>query len=59
MENFIRVTCGMQYKESDSPPEHCIICEDERQYIRSKGQRWTTLAFTIGQRGFQSMGRVG
>jgi glyoxylase-like metal-dependent hydrolase (beta-lactamase superfamily II) len=44
MENFICVTCGMQYAESDSPPEHCIICEDDRQYIGAKGQRWTTLA---------------
>jgi len=43
MENFICVTCGMQYGESDSPPEHCSICEDERQYIGPKGQRWTTL----------------
>lgn len=43
MENFICVTCGMQYKETDSPPEHCIICEDERQYIGPKGQRWTFL----------------
>jgi len=44
MENFICVTCGMQYMETDSPPEHCIICEDDRQYIGPKGQRWTTLA---------------
>ena len=43
MENYICVTCGMQNKESDSPPEHCMICEDNRQYIGPKGQRWTTL----------------
>ena len=41
--NFICVTCGLQYQESDTPPEHCIICEDERQYIGHKGQRWITL----------------
>jgi glyoxylase-like metal-dependent hydrolase (beta-lactamase superfamily II) len=44
MENYICVTCGMQYMESESPPEHCMICEDDRQYIGPKGQRWTTLA---------------
>jgi hypothetical protein len=37
MTNLICVTYGMQYKESDSPPEHCITCEDERQYIGPKG----------------------
>jgi glyoxylase-like metal-dependent hydrolase (beta-lactamase superfamily II) len=43
MENFICVTCGVQYAESEAPPEHCIICEDARQYIGRKGQRWTNL----------------
>jgi hypothetical protein len=44
MENFICVTCGVQYGATDAPPEHCLICEDERQYIGLKGQRWTTLS---------------
>jgi metallo-beta-lactamase superfamily protein len=43
MENFICVTCGVQYGETAAPPEHCLICEDERQYIGLKGQRWTTI----------------
>ena len=43
MENYICVTCGHQYKETTSPPEHCLICEDERQYIGHKGQLWTTI----------------
>jgi glyoxylase-like metal-dependent hydrolase (beta-lactamase superfamily II) len=43
MENFICMTCGVQYGETDAPPEHCLICEDDRQYIGFKGQRWTTL----------------
>jgi len=43
MENFICVTCGVQYGETDAPPEHCLICEDDRQYIGHKGQRWTTI----------------
>ena len=28
----------------DEPPEHCLICEDSRQYIGLDGQKWTTLA---------------
>jgi hypothetical protein len=41
--NFICVTCGVQYAESALPPEHCLICEDERQYLGWEGQRWSTL----------------
>jgi glyoxylase-like metal-dependent hydrolase (beta-lactamase superfamily II) len=37
------MTCGAQYAETDAPPEHCIICEDDRPYIGKNGQRWTTL----------------
>lgn len=44
MEHFICATCGVQYPASETPPEHCPICEDERQYIGWQGQRWTTLA---------------
>lgn len=43
MENFICVTCGTQYPASEQPPEHCPICEDERQYVGHQGQQWTTL----------------
>src|ERR1041385_4481408 len=43
MPNFICVTCGTQFAESDQPPDRCPICEDERQYINPKGQTWTTL----------------
>ena len=35
------VTCGAQYPaDASSNPECCIICEDERQYVVSGGQRW-------------------
>jgi hypothetical protein len=44
MINFICATCGTQFPASDTPPEHCPICEDERQYIGWQGQQWTTLA---------------
>ena len=43
MTTYICATCGVQYEETDAPPEHCLICEDERQYIGIKGQRWTTI----------------
>ena len=43
MPNYICKTCGAQQAESETPPEHCIICEDERQYIGRGGQQWTTL----------------
>lgn len=39
----ICLTCGVQFAASDRPPEHCPVCEDERQYVGWKGQRWTTL----------------
>ncbi len=43
MTHFICVTCGTQYPETNEPPAHCLICEEERQYIGWKGQQWTTL----------------
>src|SRR5918994_1859147 len=43
MPNYICTTCGVQYAESVLPPDHCLICEDERQYVGWDGQRWTTL----------------
>jgi glyoxylase-like metal-dependent hydrolase (beta-lactamase superfamily II) len=41
--NYICTTCGVQYAESVLPPEHCLLCEDERQYVGWEGQKWTTL----------------
>jgi hypothetical protein len=41
--HFICVTCGAQFAESAEPPPSCPICEDERQYVGSDGQQWTTL----------------
>jgi len=40
---FICVTCGTQFSPSTSAPEDCPVCQDERQYVSSDGQRWTTL----------------
>jgi hypothetical protein len=34
--------CGAQFGPSNAPPPSCPICEDERQYVNWKGQRWLT-----------------
>lgn len=44
MTHFMCKTCGTQFSVSKTAPEHCPICEDERQYIGWQGQQWTTLA---------------
>jgi len=36
-------TCGVQFAPTVDTPQRCPICEDERQYVRWGGQRWTTL----------------
>jgi hypothetical protein len=43
MPFFICVTCGSQHAESDEPPDRCLTCEDERQYLGHHGQQWTTI----------------
>ena len=43
MQSYICVTCGVAHAPSEGPPSHCAICDDERQYVGSGGQRWTTL----------------
>jgi glyoxylase-like metal-dependent hydrolase (beta-lactamase superfamily II) len=43
MAKFVCVTCGVQYPETETPPATCLICEDERQFVRWDGQQWTTL----------------
>jgi hypothetical protein len=44
VDAYICRTCAVQYAPSEAPPERCIICEDERQYVNWAGQQWTTLA---------------
>ena len=43
MPCYICTACGVQYAETQRPPERCPICEDERQYVTWEGQAWTTL----------------
>ena len=42
MPCYLCETCGTQYAETATPPAHCPVCEDERQYVGWQGQRWTT-----------------
>jgi len=43
MKNFICVQCGVQFGQTAEPPSRCLICQDERQFVRHDGQEWTTL----------------
>ena len=43
MDAFICITCGTQYSSTDAPPDACVICEEERQFVPPGGQAWTTL----------------
>src|SRR3712207_3673336 len=51
MPAFICTACGTQYPPSETPPEACPICNDERQFVPASGQSWTTLD---GLRGLHS-----
>ena len=39
---YLCTTCAVQYPPSATPPAHCPICEDERQYVGPDGPGWTT-----------------
>ncbi len=43
MPNYICITCGHQYAESEKPPTRCPICDDDRQFVNPRGQSWTTM----------------
>ena len=43
MAAFICNACGTQYPPSEAPPRACSICTDERQFVPTSGQSWTTL----------------
>ena len=43
MPHFLCTTCGTQYPEALAPPDQCVICTEERQYVGWQGQRWTTM----------------
>jgi hypothetical protein len=43
MTHFICTTCGTQFAATETAPDACPICRDERQYVNTGGQMWTTL----------------
>lgn len=43
MTAYICKQCGTQFAERESPPDHCPVCRDERQFVNWNGQQWTTL----------------
>ncbi len=53
MEHWICLTCGTQYPASQTSPQGCPICLDQRQYVRHAGQAWTTMA-AMQQDGFHN-----
>jgi hypothetical protein len=44
MTVWICHTCGVEHPDTpEPPPGNCPICEDERQWVPTSGQVWTTL----------------
>ena len=41
MQRAVCATCGSQYA-TETPPDRCKICDEERQFIGHDGQQWTT-----------------
>jgi hypothetical protein len=48
MTHFLCATCATQFADAPTPPAHCPICEDPRQYVPEDGQRWTTAQELLG-----------
>ncbi|OJX16707.1 MAG: MBL fold metallo-hydrolase [Devosia sp. 67-54] len=42
MNCFICTSCGTQFANSSTPPAHCPICDDDRQFNAGHMQEWTT-----------------
>jgi glyoxylase-like metal-dependent hydrolase (beta-lactamase superfamily II) len=43
MPAYICTACGTAFPPSAAHPAECPVCEEERQYVPTGGQRWTTL----------------
>ena len=45
MTKYACMSCGVQYKASNTPPSHCIICQyDDKYSAPETGQAWVKLA---------------
>ncbi len=50
MPKYLCKACGIQHPERPSPPEHCLICDDERQFVPATGREWiTSEALAVGR----------
>lgn len=43
-------TCGAWFPDAEAPPAACPICEDERQWVPTEGQGWTTPDAVVADR---------
>ncbi len=41
MSIYLCDACGTSFPDSETAPDSCPICEDERQYVPASGQSWT------------------
>ncbi|MCK0438190.1 hydrolase [Gordonia alkaliphila] len=41
--SWLCVTCGNEYPPAPTPPDECLICVDDRQYVPAAGQQWRPL----------------
>lgn len=42
MALWICEACGLEHSDTPEPPDMCVVCADERQYVPPRGQTWTT-----------------
>ncbi len=49
MTTYLCATCAVETDGARTAQQICPICADERQYLPSGGQRWTTIEELIGQ----------
>ena len=49
MPVYLCTACGTSFPPADAPPGRCPICTDERQFVPSAGQSWTTRDALAGQ----------
>jgi len=54
MNYWICATCGTQFSLSERAPEHCPICEDQRQYVGHQGQEWTSIGL-LQEKGYKNV----
>jgi hypothetical protein len=53
---WICPACGANYSPAPSAPDHCPLCDDERQWVPPTGQRWTTMQ-RLADEGYRSVVR--